>query len=311
VSARGITAQQVRHYEIFGYVVLRDWFEDIIQQITAEFESLMACYGPAQVHDGSQRTLRWQMLDSSPFLTSLLDDERVDSAFASTVGEDWQYFGSVGNLYAGNTGWHIDDFSPHRRAKIALYLDPTGPGHGGLSVVPLSHRITRANNELHMVVGTSRHSLGLDGPEIPAITLDTRPGDVVLFDHNILHAAWGGSGRRRMLSINAHEKYGQREQESLLVNVDYLARFMSEHPYGEYMIHNVPSSRKIHLEQLSAQQERLAEKVAARRNAGLERTKDLLPDLTDNADMALALAEFMRDTEYILVSADETNSGST
>ncbi|MGY2026944.1 phytanoyl-CoA dioxygenase family protein [Nocardia gipuzkoensis] len=301
ISPQTLSPQQRRHYDVFGYVIIRGWFDDIIEQLTAEFELLISDDQHCTLHDGTSRSMRTQFIDSSPFLAKLLDDPRVDSAFTTAVGSDWQYFGSVGNLYAGDTGWHVDNFSKHRRAKLALYLDPTGPGRGGLSVVPLSQNVCRRHNDLHMAVGTSRYSLGLSGDQIPSITLTTSPGDALLFNHNLLHSAWGGSGRRRMLSINAHAWY-QEDGERLHRDARLLARFLQDEPYGPYVLENATDARRAHLQQLLGCAQIIRDAVTIRRQQGTGHPTDDLPDLTDNPDEGVALAEFVRDNDYEIVS---------
>jgi ectoine hydroxylase-related dioxygenase (phytanoyl-CoA dioxygenase family) len=38
--------------------------------------------------------------------------------------------------------------------------------------------------------------------QVPAVALESQPGDVVAFNHNLMHAAFGGSQRRRMFTMN-------------------------------------------------------------------------------------------------------------
>ena len=44
--------------------------------------------------------------------------------------------------------------------------------------------------------------LGVTGDGVPSVVLDSRPGDVVVFNHNLLHSSWGGGNRRRMFTLN-------------------------------------------------------------------------------------------------------------
>jgi hypothetical protein len=294
-----LTPQQVNHYTHLGFVLLRGWFADEFTMIDREFTRLMSEHCSGNPHDGVNRTLRWQLLDSSPALAALLDSSKVTNAFGPVLGDDWQYFGSVGNLYAGDTGWHTDNYSRHGRAKMAIYLDPTGPGAGGLSVIPLSHNISVDVSELHLALGMSRKSIGLHGSEVPCLTISTEPGDALLFNHNILHSSWGGGGARRMLSINAHARYSDDEAESLRRDVLNLSRFLRPSPYGEHMLAGASPARRAHLEQALSYGDELARAVAEAAQQGAGTAKDKLPDLSENEDPEIALREFTRDNDYV------------
>jgi hypothetical protein len=294
-----LTEQQVNHYNHFGFVLLPGYFSHELSFIEREFTRLMDEQCSDRPHDGVNRTLRWQLLDSSPEFAALLDQPKVAGAFDAVLGEDWQYFGSVGNLYAGDTGWHTDNYSRHGRAKMAIYLDPTGPKAGGLSLIPLSHNVSDEVSGLHMALGMSRKSLGLHGSEVAATTVSTEPGDALLFNHNILHSAWGGSGARRMLSINGHAHYAPHEAESLRRNVLSMSRFLSPSPYGRHMLADAPAERMKHLEQALAFANELAAAVDVAIDRGAEAAKDKLPDLSENVDPAVALREFTRDNDYV------------
>jgi len=296
-----LTEQQIGHYHTFGYVILKGWFSEQLATIEDEFEQLMAEHTARNPHDGKIRSLRWQMLDSSPELIRLLDGDRVGGVFDDILGDDWQYMGSAGNFYAGDTGWHVDDYARHHKVKIAAYLDPTGPDTGGLRVVPLTHRIAPFVSDLHLAVGTSRKRLGLDGREVPAIGLVTEPGDAVVFHHNILHSSWGGGERRRMLSVNAHAVYADDELPALRDYVVNLSRHLLPTVYGPLLTQDAPPERARHLKQAAAYDGDLALAVAERRSRGDEPARDLLPDLSDNTDVEFARAEFQRDAAYELV----------
>eukprot|EP01051_Picozoa_sp_SAG22_P014155 SAG22_NODE_1677_length_3828_cov_2.539019_5_plen_167_part_01 len=45
-------------------------------------------------------------------------------------------------------------------------------------------------------------AFGLGGAELPAVALESQPGDAVVFIQTLKHAAYGGRSRRRMFTIN-------------------------------------------------------------------------------------------------------------
>ena len=71
----------------------------------------------AIVHDGSKRTCVVPFIDQK--MSTLLDDPRILAIGSSLLGEDFNYMGSDGNYYTGDTAWHRDGFhKKHRHLKI-------------------------------------------------------------------------------------------------------------------------------------------------------------------------------------------------
>ena len=79
---------------------------------------------------------------------------------------------------------------------------------------------------------------GTDGVDVLTVALETEPGDVVVFTHNLKYASFGEGTRRRMFTINycehateetmevlkactsAHSKYGMERIENVAILVD-------------------------------------------------------------------------------------------
>ena len=97
------------------------------------------------------------------------------------------------------------------------------------------------------------------------MALETRPGDVVLFNHNLKHSAFGGSARRRMFTMNCCQRYPERLLPELRDYIAGAARFWIERAYGEAMINTAGPERMVHLEQNLANDGHLKALVAAAR----------------------------------------------
>ena len=75
-------------------------------------------------------------------------------------------------------------------------------------MIPGSHRVGEKYTELihgGLQAKGNPGSLaqwGVGGASVPAMVLETMPGDVVAFNQATKHSAWGGGGRRRMFTIN-------------------------------------------------------------------------------------------------------------
>jgi len=268
-----LTAHQLAFMDTFGYLVFPGLLRDKIPQITAEFERVFAEHGgghDGKQHDGTARSCIVPFIDQSEYLSGLIDDPHIDGIFTSLLGEDYNFLGSDGNFYVGNTRWHSDtDWSGKMRGKpprifykLALYLDPLTRDTGALRVIPGSHRYGDAFAEqLQQTLRTADENFGISGAEIPAIALESEPGDVVVFNQSTKHSAWGGSTRRRMFTINATARYADEELDLLRNEIGAFARFWNESVYGEAMLRSATPQRMVHLQQPLAHQDHLVAEV--------------------------------------------------
>jgi hypothetical protein len=83
------------------------------------------------------------------------------------------------------------------------------------------------------------------------VVLDSDPGDLLIFDHNTLHASFGGSGFRRMFTINLcrHAETPQKiaDLESF---INAQARFWITQLHSETMRKGASPERMRHLQQV-------------------------------------------------------------
>jgi hypothetical protein len=266
-----LTPQQLAFIDTFGYLGFPGLLRDRIDRILEEFEAVFAARGGGhhgRAHDGAARSCIVPFIDQSEYLSSLLDDPRIDGIFASLLGETYNYLGSDGNYYVGDTGWHSDtDWSGRMRGKpprvfykMALYLDPLTRATGALRVIPGSHRFgDRYAETLQEFLRRPDETLGVPGSDVPAVALETQPGDVLLFNQNLKHSAWGGSRQRRMFTLNCTARYTEGELPYLRNEISAFARFWVDSVYGEAMLRTAGPRRRIHLEQTLAHQGHLVE----------------------------------------------------
>jgi ectoine hydroxylase-related dioxygenase (phytanoyl-CoA dioxygenase family) len=260
-----LSQEQVRFFETFGYLVLPGLLFDDIEWITQEFEAVFTDRG--LVHDHRQRTCVVPFVDSRERLSALLDHPKVEGVAASLLGEDFNYVGSDGNYYAGDTSWHSDGFhTVGRFMKIALYLDPVKRDTGALRVIPGSHRIDLKGAWDGLKARQSKELWGIEQSEVPSISLDSTPGDVVAFNHNLMHAAFGGSSQRRMFTLNCCKRCESIDEiqdlESYIGGHD---RFLNDHMHSDQMKATASLGRMIHLEQVIAHEGHLAALAAKAR----------------------------------------------
>jgi ectoine hydroxylase-related dioxygenase (phytanoyl-CoA dioxygenase family) len=87
--------------------------------------------------------------------------------------------------------------------------------------------------------------------------LEVTPGDVLVFNHNTKHAAFGGGDHRRMFTINLCQRYPEDMLDELRRYIAGAARFWIEEAYGPAMIRTAGPQRLRHLEQVMANDDEL------------------------------------------------------
>ena len=272
-----LTEQQLRFFETFGYLALRGLFRDEVDALNDAFRDVWTANGgglDGAADDLDERlTIVVPFVDQHPYLCSLIDDPRIDGVASALLGDDYNYETSDGNFYVGDTRWHSDGFArtKYRFLKFAFYLDPVTAESGCLRVIPGSHhRKDRYALALHEAMSSSRtddteNQLGLTGPEVPAVALETRPGDLIMFNQDLKHASYGGGTRRRMFTINMAERFDEEDLETLRNDIASLVRFWAESAYGEAMVRTAGPDRMVHLEQRMANDDHLPRLVAKAR----------------------------------------------
>ena len=255
-----LSKQQLAHFETFGFLYFPGILVDEVDEITLRFENVWAVHGGGhhgKRHDKEQRSSLVPFIDQDKYLSAMLDDPRIDGIVSSILGYDYNYTSSDGNFYVGNTGWHSDGYghSKYLSIKIAMYLDPVGRDSGCLRVIPGSHFVGSAYGDaLQKSAPMSKEQYqeelwGISGPNVPAFALESQPGDLVVFNHNLKHASFDGGDRRRMFTLNFQQRYRDEDLPDLRKDIGNLARFWTERAYGKILIETAGQSRMKHLEQ--------------------------------------------------------------
>ena len=202
-----LTTEQIAHFETFGFVIRQQCFSATeMAAISRAFDDVLAADRQGQPFDGAARQAVLGFIEKRPLLSALVEDDRVYEPLEQLLGPGFVWIGSDGNLYVGDTGWHPDgSVLDYGRIKVALYLDRVTKDTGCLRVIPGSHRLP-----LHDALDPLRQqrhdpdqmAFDADGRDIPSFPLESQPGDVVFFNQNLWHSAFGGITGRRMFTMN-------------------------------------------------------------------------------------------------------------
>ena len=264
-----LTEKQLTLFDTFGFLKFPGLFAQDIGRITDTFEAIWAGHGgghDGKPHDGRQRSALVPFIDQDDYLSGLIDDPRIDGVIGSLLGGDYNYTGSDGNYYVGDTRWHSDGYLKYPKytsVKMAFYLDPVTRDTGCLRVIPGSHKQgDRFAEALQEAAPTSKENRieelwGAHGSEVPAVPLESEPGDLLMFNHRIKHSFWGGSDRRRMFTLNFQERFAEEDLDELREDIGGKARFWVDVSYGEAMLRTAGPQRMVHLEQRLANSDHL------------------------------------------------------
>jgi hypothetical protein len=218
-TVTGLTQQQVKFFETFGFVVLPGLFRDEIEPITEAFEEVFATEGHprmetyVELHGEERRLIIPQFVTKHPTLNRLRDDPRVVGIVTSLLGKDHEYAESDGNLFDCESFWHSDTYGAPmliHHVKLSFYLDSLRADSGAIRVIPgtqhFKESFATALRNGFREPGEIEDQFGVAARDIPSIALETEPGDVVVWDFRTIHASYYGQVRRRLFSINYREK---------------------------------------------------------------------------------------------------------
>lgn len=266
-----LSQQQLNFFHTFGYLHFAKLFaKDEVAWITSEFESAINAFGGGDKHDGSKRTMMLGPADRTAKLCGLLDDARITGIVGGILGEDFNYASGDGNYYSGDTGWHPDgNWGQLFACKIAFYLDPVARDTGCLRVIPGSQRPDHYLRVNKINPNFAQDEYGVAPRDFPGnVPLESQPGDMVIFNHDLWHAAFGGSNRRRMFTMNVTRR------GNTAADIDTVRDYLSHHSPGAYqvklgagmytpvMLDTANDQRRVHLQQCAQMHDELFPQLA-------------------------------------------------
>ena len=245
-----LSEQQNRFFDTFGYLVFPGAMAAEMPWITQEFEAVLA-RRDIRFDSGSGKVIV-PFIDQSERLATLLDHPVVNGILTGVLGEEFNYLSGDGRYYSGDTGWHRDGEWPRERfVKLAFYLDPLRRDSGAIRVIPGSHNITGDRGGVGGDAGRSMEIWDIEGRDVPCVALESNPGDLVVFNHNLFHASFGGKTGRRMFTLNCGQRATAPADFEALKT--YIAGHMSSwgpEPFGGAMLRTATPARMGHLQQV-------------------------------------------------------------
>jgi Phytanoyl-CoA dioxygenase (PhyH) len=181
----------MNHFQTFGFVVLRRFFEPLM--LAEEIDRVLhdGAVSPEEAAGSGKIRFRYapMMTAETPASLSLL--ERAGAVAADLLGGPVLPTRAKGVRYWGDTPWHQDSTLPVASVGVAAYLEPLGADSGALRVLPGSHR-----PEFGKALG-AHEAAGMAADALPSHAISTEPGDLIFFDEHLFHASSGGGVRRQ------------------------------------------------------------------------------------------------------------------
>ena len=139
-----LTPGQIDHFETFGFLVLRQLFTpDEMSIMRREAEEIFEedRGGTTAAEAETQDIVTF--MERKPYLSGLVDDDRVYNIGADLLGPDFILHATSGARRVGDTPWHADQTldNPLRSANISFYTEPLSRETGCLRIIPGSHPV--------------------------------------------------------------------------------------------------------------------------------------------------------------------------
>lgn len=242
--------EQTAHFETFGFLVLRQLFtSDEVAIMKREAEEIYDDDRNGKPFKGEESQYVQPFFERKPFLSTLADDDRIHDIPESLLGPDFVLDGTEGRLRVGPTAWHgtVPTESAVRTVKINIYPDALARDTGCLRVIPGSHHVAAPDSYRPLRepdYSPEFRPFGLPPTEVPCVPLEVQPGDIVVFQENVLHSSFGGSPGRHQLSISFFANPTTDEQVNEIVDA-YSRSKWSFRPSESYINSDRPRIRRM------------------------------------------------------------------
>jgi hypothetical protein len=211
-----LSPQQIAFFETFGFLRLPGLFADDVDELIDGFERVFATNPTWEFNEGlhfdQRRVVIPGFIDRDERLRELLVDPRVTGVVDALMGTEHEFAQSDGNLFYCDTSWHPDTYSApmtQLHVKLSFYLDPLHGESGAIRMIPGTNHwrspyATMLRRDLDTPQST-RETFGVEVQDIPSWTLESEPGDLIIWSFRTIHGSFSGGERRRLFSVNFRE----------------------------------------------------------------------------------------------------------
>ena len=218
IEAYALSAAQIHYFDTCGYLknpgLLKDDFETINQGFEYLFGNQEQPVWETReaLHGDERRVIIPGFIEQSPLLAPLQHDPRIVGIVKSLIGPAYKWSSSDGNLFYCESYWHSDMYATplqHYHIKLSIYLDELSGDNGAIRIIPGSHfhnqTFARTLQRDFKDAEKIEALFGVKGKDIPAVTIESSPGDVIVWNFRTIHARYNGGERRRLFSLNFGE----------------------------------------------------------------------------------------------------------
>lgn len=195
--------QQIAQFQAFGFVVVGGLLDHgetaaLTAEVTAALSGAFGGIGTDTDPDGSSG-IRGHYLplsvDRAPLSQALMaDDPRLFHGSAELLSRPTVPTAPIATCFTANPGWHTDCGPDVVGVKFLAHLEPRTGATGALRVIPGSNHPGFAQR-LRAYWSQDPALQGFDGWPVPAVVLETEPGDVIALDLHLYHSSAGGDKR--------------------------------------------------------------------------------------------------------------------
>lgn len=216
-----LTEGQINFFHAFGFLKIPKFFLPELDLIKTEFDRMMLA--KFKNFDEPRSYLYPQIADNSEVLVSLLELEKLQALMSGLLGDDFLYKGSDGNLFQTSSTWHRDYLIRTKSCKMLIYLEPSDHRSGAFRAIPGTHFVDDAYSnflgdaltwpEPPVLGGFDEKGMFGHGHSpiafgqnqyLPQVVVNNEPGDVIIFNHNLIHCtnAMDKPKRRKLLGLH-------------------------------------------------------------------------------------------------------------
>ena len=248
-----LTPLQVGQFRAMGFLNIEGCLSPAdVERFEAAYDRLLAeaepyDYFEDNIGEPSRGTLHHGTAESDDGFAPFIEHDNIVAAQRDIFGRPCLFQGGSVWLNISDTPWHSDVLGSVDRdpdffqIKMAIYLDELDADSGSLNVIPGSHFPEFGQALLAdcgYKEGGVRPRLHLESPP-GAVSVVSRPGDVVLFDTRVWHSAFHREGGRRTAFLQYVPDPGDSPQQQQQVRECF-----KSNPFTDHLIETAGPLRK-------------------------------------------------------------------